>query len=105
MVFGVIYVQFSTFLFSRIFWFSERSYFWSHFSTRCADFQSEFSTPHPGPKAILGHCFVGTCVLAGGDAFPSVRGVVSYSVVGNLGQKRHKFLNFSEKVCQIRGGI
>ena len=50
MVFGVIYVQFS-----RKFWFSDRSYFWGHFSTLCANFQSEFSTPHPGPKAILGY--------------------------------------------------
>ena len=56
MVFGVIYVQFSTLSFNK-FCFSEISYFWVIFSTLCADFQSEFSTPHPGPKAILGHCW------------------------------------------------
>ena len=45
MVFGVIYVQFS-----RKFWFSDRSYFWGHFSTHCADFQSEFSTPQSAAR-------------------------------------------------------
>ena len=55
MVLGVIYVQFSTFLSFSKFCFSKISYFLSYFSTLYADFQSEFSTPHPGPKA-LGHC-------------------------------------------------
>ena len=58
MVFGVIYVQFSTILFSRKFWFSDRSYFWGHFFHSVLTLL-DFSTPHPGPKAILGHCAVG----------------------------------------------
>ena len=50
------YVQFSTFLsFSKFCFYSIR-YFWSYFSTLCANFQPEFSTLHPGPKTILGHC-------------------------------------------------
>ena len=55
MVFGVIYAQFSTFLSCSKFWFTEVSYFWVIFSTLYADFQYEFSTPHPGPKASLVH--------------------------------------------------
>ena len=35
----------------------------------------------------------------------SYRGVVSYSVVGGSSQKRPKFLNFSVKLCKIRGEI
>ena len=67
MVFGIIYVQFS-----RKFLISDRSRFWDHFSTLCADFQSEFSTPHPGPKAILGHWYgqFDACPCTG-DASPA----------------------------------
>ena len=73
MVFGVIYVQFSTCLFSRKFWFSEISYFGGHFSTLHAAIEPEFSTPHPGPKAILGHC-----------GWSSVKYVPNMYVVGEL---------------------
>ena len=45
---------FSLFILHQILIFL-KSYLWVTFSTLYADFQSEFSTPHPGLKAILGH--------------------------------------------------